>query len=254
MLIFTLICVLSIMLVPSLAEAWGPYTHLYLGHQLISLGMAVLPSGVYALIKKYKGDFLYGNLIADIILGKRFQRLEKNSHSWDIAWRLFKAAKTKPQEAFVYGYLAHLSADTVVHNLEKTKFPFKHSFLEIKSDSLIKREYKKLLREIDKSVQKRNDIFLEQVLHSGVFSFRTNKRIFRGFLFLSRVHTYKPVSNFIDRRFSKKIPAADIHNFHQESLGRMLELLKNGKNSKMLHKTPLRKYRGRTSHSATHVS
>jgi hypothetical protein len=233
------------MLVPLSAEAWGPYTHLYLGQQLISSGMYIVPAGVYALIKEHKGDFLYGNLSADIILGKRFQRLEKNSHSWGVAWKLFKAANTKPQKAFAYGYLAHLSADTVIHNIDKASFPFKHSFLEIKSDSLIEGKYKKILKEIDKSVQKRNDIFLEHVLDSGVFSFRTNRRIFKGFLFLSRVHNYKPVSDFIDKRFSTKIPAADIHNFHQESLDRMFELLRNGKNSKMLHKTPLRKYRGR---------
>lgn len=240
---FILLCILSIVFIPSVAEAWGPYTHIYLGHQVLNFGIPFLPASVYALLKRYKGDFLYGNLSADIILGKRFQRLEKNSHSWGVAWEVFKAAKTYPQKAFAYGYLTHLSADTVVHNLEKTKLPFKHSLLEVKSDSLIDKKYKSMVKELNKSVHKRHDIFLERLLDSGVLSFKTNKKLFNGILFLSKAHHYKPVCRFIDKRFSRKIPVMDIYNFQQESLGRMFELLQNGEKSKVLKKNPAKEYR-----------
>lgn len=240
---FILICFLSILLIPSIAEAWGPLTHVYLANQVLDLGVAAVPAGVYGLLKKYKSDFLYGNLSADIILGKRFQGLEKNSHSWDIAWRLFGSVKTDSQKAFAYGYLTHLCADTVAHNLKLPALPFTHPILEIKSDSIIDKKYRRMLKRLDKIVQKRNDVFLENILESVFFSFKTNKRIFKGFLVLSRLPNYTSVSNFIDRRLPYEIPVRDIYEFQQESLERMLELLKNGKKSKVLKKNPLRRRR-----------
>ncbi|MEW6601944.1 MAG: zinc dependent phospholipase C family protein, partial [Nitrospirota bacterium] len=96
------------LLIPSLADAWGPLTHIYLGYQVIDFGAALVPAGIYAIIKKYRNDFLYGNLSADIILGRRFQTFETNSHSWDIAWKLLGSSKTDRQKAFAYGYLMHL--------------------------------------------------------------------------------------------------------------------------------------------------
>jgi hypothetical protein len=259
---FILICLLSILFIPSIADAWGPLTHVYLGNQVLNLGISVVPAGIYTLINKFRGDFLYGNLSADIILGKRLHGLKKNSHSWGIAWRLLEAAKTDPQRALAYGYLTHLSADTVVHNLKKTSLPFTqlerklrhrlltgftHSLLEVKSDSIVDKKYRRMLKGLDKIMQKKNDIFLENILESVFFSFKTNKRIFKGLLLLSRVPNYSPVSNFIHKRFPHEIPVVDIYNFQQESLKRMLELLKNGENSKVLKEHPLGRHRKKAS-------
>ncbi len=239
---FILISLISMLLIPSLADAWGPITHVYLGYQVIDVGAALIPAGIYGILKKYKNDFLYGNLSADIILGKRFQGFEKNSHNWNIAWKLFSAAKTDRQKAFAYGYLMHLCADTVVHNIEPNGVPFIHSLMEIKSDSIIDKKYRRILKRLDKAMQKKNDIFLEKKLESLFFSFKTNKRIFKSFLVLSRLPNYTPVSNFIDNRFPYEITLGDIYTFQQESLTRMFELLNNGKDSEVLKKHPLGRY------------
>src|SRR3989338_945881 len=233
-----LISFLTILLIPSMAHAWGPLTHVYLGNQVLNLGVAAIPPSIYSILKKFKKDFLYGNLSADIILGKRFQGIEKNSHNWDIAWRLLSSAKTDSQKAFAYGYLTHLSADTVVHNLMRHRLPFTHPILEIKSDSIVDKKYRGVLKGLDKVTQKRNDVLLENMLESVFFSFNTNKKIFKGFLVLSRLPSYTPVSNFIDKRFPYEIPAEDIYDFQQESLSRMFELLRNGKDSEVLKKNP----------------
>lgn len=234
--------ILSILFIPSLAEAWGPLTHVFLANQVIDLGIAAVPAGIYGLIKKYKKDFLYGNLSADIILGKRFQGREKNSHSWDVAWKIFELAKTEQEKAFAYGYLTHLCADTVVHNIDSS-LPFNHPLLEIKSDSIIDKKYRKVIRRLDKPMQRRNDLILEKTLESVFFTFKTNKRIFRGFLALSKMPSYTPVSNFLDRRLPHEIPVTDIYTFQRESLKRMFELLKKGRSSKVLKKNPIMRYR-----------
>ncbi|MBI4681545.1 MAG: zinc dependent phospholipase C family protein [Nitrospirae bacterium] len=242
-----LVWFLSILLIPSIADAWGPLTHIYLGYQIIDFGAALVPAGIYAIIKKFKNDFLYGNVSADIILGRRFQAFESNSHNWDIAWKLFASSKTDRQKAFAYGYLMHLCADTVAHNMERSRIPFIHSILEIKSDSIVDKKYRRVLKRLDKAMQMRNDIFLEKRLESLIFSFKTNKRIFRGILVLSRLPNVAPVSNFIDGRFPYEIPAVDILNFQNEALTRMIELLNNGRDSEVLKEHPLGRYQRKAS-------
>jgi len=232
---------------PSNAEAWGPLTHVYLGYQVLDIGAALIPAGIYGLIKKYKNDFLYGNLSADIIMGRRFQGDDKNSHNWDTAWKLFGSARTERQKAFGYGYLMHLCADSVVHNLKPNGIPFSHSLLEIKSDSIVDKKYRKILRRLDKSMQKKNDVFLENELESLFFSFKTNRRIFKSLLVLSRLPNYMPVSNFIDNRFPYDITVGDINGFQRESLTRMFELLNNGTESEVLKEHPMGKYQKKAS-------
>ncbi len=245
MLILT--CILSFLLIPSIADAWGPLTHVYLGYQVLDVGAALIPAGIYGILKKYKNDFLYGNLSADIILGRRFQGFEKNSHNWDIAWKLFGSSRTDRQKAFAYGYMMHLCADTVVHNLETPRLPFSHSLLEVRSDSIVDKKYRRVMKGLDKYMQRKNDVFLEKRLESLFFSFKTNKRIFKGFLVLSRLPNYTPVSNFIDNRFPYEINVGDICNFQQESLTRMFELLNNGKDSAVLKEHPLGRYQKKAS-------
>ncbi|GAB4536859.1 MAG: zinc dependent phospholipase C family protein [Thermodesulfovibrionia bacterium] len=228
-----------VLFLPSIAGAWGPLTHLYLGSQVIDLGAGVIPAGIYMLLKRFRKDFLYGNLSADVILGRRFQEYKKNSHNWSIGWRLLESAKTQRQKAFAYGYLTHLSADTVAHNQRSATIPFGHSLLEMKSDSMIDRNHRKTLKSIDRVIQKRNDILLENVLESVVFSFKTNKRIFKGVLLLSRLPNYRPVSNFFHNRLNYEISLVDIQNFHQESIEKMLDILINGEDSDVLKEEPL---------------
>ncbi len=242
-----LVVFLAVFLIPSLADAWGPLTHIYLGYQIIDIGAALVPAGIYAILKKYKNDFLYGNVSADIILGRRFHSLEKNSHNWDNAWKLLAASETDRQKAFAYGYLMHLCADSVVHNIEPYRIPFSHSLLEIRSDSIVDKKYRRAMKRLDKTMQKKNDLFLEKKLESLFFSFKTNKRLFKGLLVLSRLPNYSPVSNFIDHKFPYEITVRDIYNYQQESIVKMFELLNNGKDSEVLAEQPLGKYHRKAS-------
>ena len=240
---FIFLGVITVLLMPSIADAWGPLTHVYLGYQILDIGAALIPAGIYGILKKYRNDFLYGNLSADIILGRRFQGFEKNSHNWDVAWELLKASETDRQKAFAYGYLMHLCCDTVVHNIKPNGVPFNHSLLEMKSDSIIEKKYRRILKNLDKYMQKKNDLFLESKLESLIFSFKTNKRIFKGLLLLSSLPNYSPMSNFIDRRFPDEINVGDIYDFHQKSLKRMFDVLNNGRDSDVLKKRPMVRFR-----------
>lgn len=236
---FIILSVISILLLPSLAEAWGPLTHVYLGNQVLELGASLIPVGIYSVLNRFRSDFLYGSLSADIIFGRRFQGIDNNSHSWDVAWKLLEVAESEREQAFAYGYLTHLCADAFVHNLKGSTMLFFHSLLEVKADSLVEREHRKTLKRLDKFVRLRNDLLLENLLESVFFSFKTNKRIFRGVLLLSRIPNYRPVSNFIHRRAPYEIPLGDIYAFRQKSLDNIFDLLNNGDKSHVLKEHPV---------------
>src|SRR5512135_2504163 len=216
-------------LIPSFAFAWGPLTHLYLGNELLSL-TPLIPAGILGLLQKHKQDFLYGNLMADIILGKKYLPDDKSSHSWDVGLKLLDQANTWPERAFAYGYLGHLAADTVAHEtLTDEKGNMGHTWIEMKADSLIDKIYWLQCVTISKTVRKRSDLLLENSLYSYIFSFKTNKRIYKSMVFLSLLNKKRKWG--VDREL--------IQELHEESLARMLELLQNGTESAVLNKNPL---------------
>ena len=226
---FFIALVAGFILIPSFAFAWGPMTHMYLGNELLSCA-SMLPAGILALLRKHKQDFLYGNLMADMILGKKYLPDNKSSHSWDVGLNLLDQAKTWPERAFAYGYLGHLAADTVAHEtLTDEMGNMGHTWVEMKADSLIAKTYWLQTIMIKRSVRKRSDLLLENALDSYMFSVKTNKRLYKSMVFLS----------FLNKKRRWGVDEPRILDLHEESLSRMVDLLQHGTDSYVLHKKPL---------------
>jgi Zinc dependent phospholipase C len=226
---YVILLVAGFMLIPSFAFAWGPLTHMYLGNELLSFS-PLIPAGILALLRKHKQDFLYGNLMADMILGKKYLPDDKSSHSWDVGLKLLDQAKTWPERAFAYGYLSHLAADSVAHEaLTDEKGNMGHTWVEMKADSLIDKVYWFQTVLISKKVRKRSDLLLEHSLDRYMFSFKTNKRLYRSMVFLS----------FLNKKRKTGVDRDLISELHDESITRMLDLLQHGTDSSVLHKNPL---------------
>jgi hypothetical protein len=226
---FAVLIAAGFLLIPSLAFAWGPLTHMYLGNELFSLA-PMIPAGIYGLIKKYRQDFLYGNLMADAIIGKKYLPDEKSSHSWDVALRILRQAETDPEKSFAYGYMSHLAADTVAHGiLTEDMKNLEHTLAEMKADGMINKIYWLQSVTFSKAVQRRNDLFLENSLDPYRFSFKTNRRIYKSIVFFS----------FFNKKPGKVMDRAFISNLHDESLSRMIDLLQNGTEAFVLDHRPL---------------
>ncbi len=241
-----LLMILSFLLIPTTVYAWGPLTHIYLGNELYYM-CSLLPTGLAEVIRRYRKDFLYGNIMADIIFGKKYLPDNRSSHSWDVAFNLLVSARTRQQKAFVYGYMSHLAADTVAHNIYTfDKKNIRHTVLELKADSIIDKKYWLQAMAIERKVQVRNDTFLKDFLDRFVFSFKTNKRILKGMVFLS-VFNQEKIGNFIDRNIVAFLPVREtIENLHQLSLDRMVDLLQNLENSSVVKINPNGKvYKGK---------
>lgn len=234
---FMLYMVIFFLLIPSPAFAWGPLTHIYLGSEIYYFG-SLLPVWLFNLLKRYRGDYLYGNLMADIILAKNLLPLEKNSHSWEVAFSLLESSRKSSEKAFSLGYISHLAADTAAHGIYTRRKNIKHTFIELRADSLIDRKYWVQARGIDRVIQYRNDRFLERSLDRVIFSFKTNKRIFKGVLFLSGLNKEK-FGDFIDRNLLIPVTKDDIKKLHEESLHRIIDVLRNGDRSAVLNKNPI---------------
>lgn len=224
-----LLALIGFLFVPSFAFAWGPMTHMYLGSEIYSYA-PLIPAGIMTFLRKYRQDFLYGNLMADMILGKKYLPDDKSSHSWDVGLNLLEQAKKETEKAFVYGYLSHLAADTVAHEaLTEDKWDVGHAWIEMKADSLINKAYWLESVTINKAIQRRNDRFLEDSLDRFVFSFNTNKRIYKGMVFFS----------VFNKQRKRGIDKGYIQTLHNESIAGMLDLLQNGENASVLNKSPL---------------
>ena len=237
MLLFIFI-VLGLVLVPDTVYAWGPLTHIYLGSKVLSVG-SLLPAAVSNLLLNYRDDYLYGNIMADIILAKRYLPLTESSHSWQTAFKLMDSAETPGQRAFVYGYLSHLAADTAVHGIPYDRVST-HAFLELKSDGMMERRYWLMAIRIDRQVQKRNDLFLERKLKSPLISVKTSRKIFKGMVFLAGL-TPKRLSLISDKRLS--LDGLSDHRYIQElhalSMERIIDILRKGECSRVIGLSPV---------------
>ena len=230
MFIWLFLFFISVILLPSTVFAWGPVTHIYLGSEVYFMGAAISPS-IYALLRKFRQDYLYGNIMADIIFAKKYLPREKNPHNWDVALELLDAAETEPERAFVLGYMSHLAADTVAHTrYTKGRKNLSHSILELQAESLIDRHYWFLALSIGEDVQKRGDILLKRCLESPFFSFKTNKRILKGIVLMSGLRHAGSQKLFYSAAPDPKL----IEGLHEESLDRMLDVLEKGRRSRVL--------------------
>ena len=189
--LFIIIAVVLVatVMVPDMAAAWGPSTHLLVGRHVLdtvsSNGAAVGP-----LLASHPLDFLYGSIFADMNLGKKFLFFAKLAHNWRVGFRLLDYAETDANRSCAYGYLAHLAADTVSHNdyvprklvQQYHKKGKGHIYFEIAFDALLPEDPYKEVGKVVKTGAANNNRFLESSIRRTLLSFNTNRKLFNGIL------------------------------------------------------------------------
>jgi hypothetical protein len=226
-------------LVPGWAFAWGPLTHMYLGSEALLLGSALIAPALSALINRFKSDFLYGNLMADSVLAKKYLPFEHHPHNWDLALRLYDQADTDSERAFCLGYLCHLAADTVAHGPYTSKYGHMgHTFAEFRADSFICHSHWFKAMSINKDVRTRNNIFLEKRLKTAFLSHDLNRGIFKGYVALSGIGTVgrkvKHFAGFRQEVFLEFGSEELLNELHDLSIERMTALLNDPHGSDVL--------------------
>jgi hypothetical protein len=184
------LCAAALLLFPDPAWAWGPATHVHLGTQVLQ-SLFLLPPAVRALLTAFPQDFLYGSVAADISLAKKYVPEGRHCHNWAIGEEIFDTAETERLKAVSLGYLSHLAADTIAHNffvprqllMTSTSKALGHSYWEHRMDVQLGERATRLAREtVMDNDHSAADALFDRVLSATLFSFRTNRKIFRGMI------------------------------------------------------------------------
>ena len=181
---------LLLLLTPDAAWAFGPAAHIYIGTQLLDT-LHVVPPMIAELIRAYPQSFLYGSIAADISLAKKYVPAGRHCHYWHVGEEILDAAANDRLRSVAYGYLAHLAADTIAHNyyvprqllLTSSTKALGHSYWEHRLDVQLGERYTSIAREVVLEYDHSEaDNLFDSVLSGTIFSFETNKRIFRGMI------------------------------------------------------------------------
>ncbi len=237
--------IVMVCLIPGEAYAWGPATHLELGRDVLN-NLGLLAPAVRGVIERFPYDYLYGTISADIVVGKNLAREIEHCHNWRFGFNLMKRAEGDAQKAFAHGYMSHLAADTIAHNIfipERMISSFatrihRHVYWELRFDGLVDRSIWQIPKEIAREVHRENDRFLDSVLRETPLSFRTNKTIFSSMLILQRMKRWHHMIDILSSRSQWKLRKGERMIYYRLSLDMVTGLLTKGKMAPCLKSDP----------------
>jgi hypothetical protein len=239
------IAVLLLLLLPSTAFAWGPGAHLEFGLTALA-HLSLLAPGIALALRKHPEDFLYGNIAADITVGKNLSPYRKHCHNWQVAFTLLTNSQSDAERAFAWGYLSHLAADVVAHNYF---IPYKivehfrrrgpsHAYWEIRFDTLANRKAWTNAKRLSSLVNKHHDHSLRSI-HSGpLFSFSINKQLFQGMMLFDQVLTWEKMFSRLMSTKSLPLPKDEVDEMRTKSMENVMDLLYRGEEARCLSADP----------------
>jgi hypothetical protein len=187
-------------LLPDVAWAWTPGTHVFLGDAILR-SATLLPSGVAELLRAFPHEFLYGSIAADTSIAKKYAPAGRHCHSWAVGFEIHNAARDEPLRAFSLGYLAHLAADTVAHNyfvprqlaLTSSTASLGHSYWESRFETHLGERSSRRARDLILRDHGNADALLDRILSPTIFSTSTNRRIFRGIVHAADAESWQRI-------------------------------------------------------------
>ncbi len=208
--------------------AWGPATHVHLAGQVLG-HVGLLSAGLAALLVRHARHFIYGNIAADVVFGKRFSKVKHSCHKWSLAHQLLAAADSPQQQAFAHGYLAHLAADVVAHNkylprqmlTTGTTVNFGHLFWEIRADSQVSPACWDVLATTLQQPFPQHVHLLEQHLHDTFLPFEANLLIFNRMNMATCADRWRALMGHWGRRSRWPLDPQLLRAYHAESLAMM---------------------------------
>jgi hypothetical protein len=225
------------MIVPVLAAlaclllcAWGPGQHLEFAERVHRRRRESLPRDVAQLLAAEKQAYCYGSIAADIINFKAYGGDYNHCHRWTIIDEMRELATTPAQEAFIYGYLSHLAADTIAHNhfvpyhlcrFARTK-GLGHLYWELSADRFVPEcRWKviaglKSLAEIDEL-----DDLVNRTVPRKALSMSTNKLIFNHVLLVSERDSWRNMMTKLRPMAKVNLPKGFLLNFQKAAVARI---------------------------------
>ena len=227
------IAIVAVALLPGTAHAWTPGTHIFLGEAVLrSLGQ--LPQHIAELLSAFPHEFLYGSVAADTSIAKKYAPVGRHCHSWHVGFEIFEEARDERLRAFGLGYLAHLAADSVAHNFFVPRYlaitamlsGLGHSYWESRFETHLGPGFSRRAREVVLLDHSRADEHLDRILSPTIFSTRTNRRIFRGMVYVTDTESWQRIFQLAADNSRRDLGSTDVSRYMERSYDYILDLLK----------------------------
>jgi len=227
------IAIIVIALSPSAAFAWTPGTHVFLGEAVLR-SLPLLPSAVGDLLSAFPYDFLYGSIAADTSIAKKYAAAGRHCHAWNIGLEIREQARDEPLHAFALGYLAHLAADAVAHNYfvprqlatTSSTSALGHSYWESRFETHLGERFARRARELILLDHARSDAHLDRILSPTIFSTPTNRRIFRGMVYVTDTESWQRIFQLMSEKSRWDLPDADVGAYMTRSFDFIVDFLR----------------------------
>jgi hypothetical protein len=229
----TVAALAAIALLPSVAYAWTPGTHVFLGEAVLA-AVPLLPPAIADLLRAFQHDFLYGSIAADTSIAKKYAPAGRHCHSWTVGLDVYEAAREEPLRAFALGYLAHLAADAVAHNyfvpmrlaVTSSSAGIGHSYWESRFETHLGSDYSRRARELILLDHARSDGLLDRVLSPTIFSTQTNRRIFRGMVYVADTESWQRIFQLMTEKSRWDLPDEDVSDYLARSFDFVIDFLR----------------------------
>ncbi len=177
------------------ALAWGPAVHCAVADTVLA-NLPVIFQGLshafVGVLAAHPDHFLYGCLSADIFIGKGSRMKPGHSHDWRVGLQMLRQARQSQLQAYAYGYLAHLAADTVAHNyfvpsllnLGPSRGTVTHVYLEYLAEGRVVWRPQVAAALFAGGFRSADDVLLQTLGKSQSAQFRMKKQLFRSGLAL----------------------------------------------------------------------
>jgi hypothetical protein len=227
------VAVIALCVLPSTAWAWTPGTHIFLGEAVLG-ALTQLPKAVAELLANYPVEFLYGSIAADTSIAKKYAPVGRHCHSWAVGLEIYDKARDDALKSFALGYLAHLAADTVAHNFFVPRYLIiasrtsgvGHSYWESRFETHLGQGYSRRAREVILRDHTRSDEHLDRILSPTIFSTQTNRRLFRGMVYVPDTESWQRIFQLAAENSRWDLTDPDVSRYMERSYDFVIDFLR----------------------------
>jgi Zinc dependent phospholipase C len=193
-----------------------------------------LPIGVAELLRAFPYEFLYGSIAADTSMAKKYAPVGRHCHSWPVGMEIYAHAPDTPLRAFAFGYLAHLAADAVAHNyfvprqlaVTSSTTALGHSYWESRFETHLGERYSRRARDLLLGDHASADAHLDGILSPTIFSTQTNRRLFRGMVYVADSESWQRIFHLVAENSRWDLPEDEVAAYVARSYDFIMDLLK----------------------------
>lgn len=243
--IILILAVLIVLTGDEQALAWGPATHVGLGGSVLNQ-LALLPGAIGALLARNGLAYLYGNIAADIVFAKRMSRVKQFCHHWSTGFKMLETAEGEEGEAFAYGYLSHLAADTVAHGkfvphqVTVTGQPVNigHLYWELRADIEAGDEAKSVLERVIACDHDKHHRAMAKHIRGTLLPYPLNRRLFDSMNGVTMTKPFQGAIRKLRDRSDHPLEPALLSGYHSEAVDRIISVLAHAHRSPVLRDDP----------------